>query len=77
MFALLNFSRQLLPFTKIPYLDAAPIPAKNDKGIEITSAHGQDTTRKLNARYIQVAQSEVIKLGTIAKKRATITTVGV
>ena len=42
-------SKKLLPFTKTPILDAAPIPPKNPSGTEITSAHGQEITRKIHA----------------------------
>ena len=58
-------------------MDAAPIPAKNDSGTDITSAHGQDTTKKLRARYIHFDQSDVTRPGTIASSDAVATTIGV
>jgi len=35
----------------MPLRDAAPIPAKNVKGTEITSAQGHDTIRNVRALY--------------------------
>ena len=61
----------------MPYLDAAPMPAKKERGMEMTSAHGQDTTRKERARYSQVDQSDVTRLGMTARRTATATTAGV
>ena len=65
------------PFIKIPFLEAAPIPAKKLSGTEITKAQGQETTRKIQALSIQFPQSPNIKLGIIAKARAAKTTIGV
>ena len=65
--------------TKIPFLDAPPIPPKKLKGIETTRAHGQETTKNVNALYIQslnVAPS-ITRGGIIARKTAIITTIGV
>ena len=61
----------------MPFLDAPPTPAKNDKGMLITSAHGHDTTKNESARYIQVDGSFVIIDGTTAKRSAKATTAGV
>ena len=61
----------------MPCLDAAPNPAKNDKGMEMTNAHGQDTTKKASARYSHVAQSDVISAGTMPNISAAATTAGV
>ena len=47
----------MLPFIKIPFLDAPPIPPKKLSGTETTRAQGQDTTKKDNALYPQVARS--------------------
>ena len=38
----------MLPFTKIPFLDAPPIPPKNPRGIDITNAHGHETTKNVS-----------------------------
>ena len=38
---------------RIPLLDAPPIPPKKLSGIDITNAHGHDTTKNDNALYIQ------------------------
>ena len=65
--------------TKTPFFEAPPIPPKKLKGIEITKAHGQDTTRNASALYIQslkVAPS-ITRGGIIARKTAIITTTGV
>ena len=43
------------PFTKIPFLEAQPIPPKKLSGIEITSAQGQLMTRKVSALVIHSA----------------------
>ena len=40
----------MLPLTRMPRLDAPPIPPKKLRGIEMTSAQGQDTTKKISAR---------------------------
>ena len=61
----------------MPCLDAAPIPAKKVNGIEITNAHGHDTTRKLSARYTHVDHSPVTAPGITANSNATATTAGV
>ena len=37
---------------------APPIPAKNERGMLITSAHGQEMTKKVSARYTHTSQSE-------------------
>ena len=44
-------SKKLEPLNKIPFLDAAPIPPKYPKGIEITSAQGQEITKNTKALY--------------------------
>ena len=45
--------------------------------MDMTSAQGQDTTRKLSARYIHVDHPPVTAPGITASKSATMTTVGV
>lgn len=35
---------------RIPRLDAPPIPAKKERGTEMTSAQGQEITKKMRAR---------------------------
>ena len=55
------------------------MPPKKLKGIEITNAHGQDTTKNDNALYSQswkLAPS-IIRGGTIASTTAISTTIGV
>ncbi len=46
---LFKSSTKLPPFIKTPFLDAPPIPANKPRGIEITRAHGHETTRNTNA----------------------------
>ena len=79
-------SRQSAPITNIPDLPAQPIPIENDKGIEITNAHGQLTTIKLKALYIHVVHDRSISFictnnptpgGIIAIAIASPTTIGV
>ena len=48
-----NNSRYELPLTKIPHLEAPPIPAKKPSGTDITNAHGQDITKNVKALFIQ------------------------
>ena len=68
----------MLPFTRTPRLDAAPMPPKKVSGIEITNAHGQDTTRKTNPLRIHSVQPPPRMIGgRIARKAAKITTTGV
>ena len=69
----------MLPFIKIPILDAPPIPPKKLSGIEITNAQGQDTTKNDSALYIQSENvaSFIISGGNIARITAIITTIGV
>ena len=71
-------SRKLLPFTRTPTLDAAPMPPKNPSGTEITSAHGQDTIRKLQALSIPSDHDKPNTRGmATAKSAAPIVTIGV
>ena len=69
----------MLPLTKIPCLEAPPIPPKKLKGIEITRAHGHDTTKNDKALYIHIENVVffMIRGGIIANSNAIITTVGV
>ena len=68
----------MLPFIRIPFLEAPPIPPKKPSGIEITKAHGHETTKNVNALYIQSLNSPIpIIGGIIAKSAAAITTIGV
>ena len=56
------------------------MPPKKLKGIDITKAHGHDTTKNDNALYNQlekIEKSPKIIEGTIASNTAIITTVGV
>ncbi len=43
------------PLTSTPFLEADPIPAKKERGTEITRAHGQDATKKTSERIIHVS----------------------
>ena len=65
----------MLPLTNTPILEAPPIPPKKPKGIDITSAHGHDTTKNVNALYIHSIQSAPFKIigGIIANKTAVTT----
>ena len=76
----LTFARSSMtfaPFTKIPLEDNPPIPAKNDRGIEITRAHGQEITKNVQALRIPSLKSPnaipTIRATAIAKN----TTIGV
>ena len=42
----------MLPFINTPLLLLLPIPIKNAKGTDITSAHGHETTKKVSALKI-------------------------
>ena len=76
---LLSASKKLPPLTKIPFLDAPPIPPKKLSGIETTSAHGHETTKKTSARlnHSLSKASSINKGGKKAKSAAEITTNGV
>ena len=71
------------PFTRTPFAEAQPIPAKKLNGIEITSAQGQLITRNVSARVIHsphiapVPEIILIIGGKIASKRAPPHTAGV
>ena len=68
----------MLPLIKIPFLEAPPIPPKNPRGTDITSAHGQDITKKINALYTHVISSCLnTNVGTRAKANANKHTIGV
>ena len=61
----------------MPFFDAPPMPAKNDSGTLITSAHGHDTTRNMSARDIHSAMLPTNIGGMSASARAENTTTGV
>ena len=66
-----NNSRYELPLTKIPHLEAPPIPAKKPSGTDITSAHGQDITKNVKALFIQTEKLlPKISGGKIARNNA-------
>ena len=68
----------MLPFIKIPFFEAAPNPPKKLKGTDITRAQGQDTTKKLHARYTHTDQGcPSTKGGANASISASATTTGV
>ncbi len=86
--ALVMFSRYVLPFIRIPFLLAPPIPPKKLSGIDITSAQGQLITRKVSPLYmngLNAAQpnEELFKMkiltsgGNIARPSEPATTSGV
>jgi len=54
----------------MPFLLAVPIPLKNPSGTDMTSAQGQETTRKMSARYTHVCASPVMRDGMSASKTA-------
>ena len=45
-----SVSRKFEPLTSTPALLAPPMPAKNESGMLITSAQGQEMTRNVSAR---------------------------
>ena len=62
----------------MPRFDAAPMPPKKPRGTEMTSAQGQETMRKMQARLIQgAAGTPSMSDGTIASKNAVTVTTGV
>ena len=66
------------PLIRIPFLAAPPIPPKKVSGMEITSAHGQDTTRQVSASLIHWAHAWPNSSGGMtASRTAAITTTGV
>ena len=70
-------SREFPPLTRIPHLDAPPMPPKKVRGIEMTSAQGQLITRKVSARIIQSSQPPKNSGGTMASTSAPMQTAGV
>ena len=71
-------SRKLLPLTRTPILEAAPIPPKKPSGTDMTRAHGQDTIKKIQARLIHSLKPPPnITGGIIANRAAPIVTTGV
>ena len=75
--SLASFSMKLLPLTRIPFFEAQPIPAKKPSGIDTTNAQGQETTRNISPRYIQVLKSPRNRGGTNITINASATTIGV
>ena len=53
------------------------MPLKNPSGTDMTSAQGQETTRKMSARYTHVCASPVMRDGMSASKTAATHTIGV
>ncbi len=53
------------------------MPPKKLKGTDITRAQGQDTTRKVSARFIHSPQPPTNRGGSTASSTAPITTAGV
>ena len=71
-------SKNVEPFTRIPFLAALPIPAKYPKGMLNTNAHGHDITRSTIALYSHSENNCPKNNGGIAAtKTASITTAGV
>ena len=82
-------SKWLPPFTRMPHLEAPPMPPKKLSGTEMTSAQGQEMTRKISARWNQSSQvvptrkpgstgeNQRIKDGIRKRARAAMTTLGV
>lgn len=66
------------PFHEDTVLEAAPMPPKNDKGMETTRAQGQEMTRNTKARLSHSAQEAWKRRGgTMPSARAAMTTAGV
>ena len=61
----------------MPCFAALPMPPKYERGTEITSAQGQDTTRKVRARRSHSEKFPRMIDGRTAIKIADTTTVGV
>ena len=72
-----SVSTKLPPLMRMPLADAPPMPPKKLSGTEITSAQGQDTTRKISARETHSPQSPVISDGNTASSSADRHTAGV
>ena len=72
-----NASSACEPLIRMPFADAPPMPQKNVSGTEMTSAHGQETTRNVSARCTHIIHSPVTKDGTTASSTAAQTTIGV
>ena len=68
----------MLPLMSTPFLEAAPMPEKKLIGTEITRAHGQEITRKVQALLTPSDQVWPKNRGGItARSMAPITTRGV
>ena len=69
----------MLPFIKIPFLEAKPIPAKYPSGIDTTKAQGHETTKNIKALEIHGEKLSplITKGGIIARANAENTTTGV
>ena len=74
----LKASRKLLPLNITPCRASCPIPPKYESGMEITRAHGQDTTRNIRALFSHsLKDSPKTNGGTAERSNARITTTGV
>ncbi len=63
---------------KAPFLAALVIPETIETGVEIAKAHGQATTRRVNARYTHSFRGALkARVGTIATSAAKDITEGV
>ncbi len=72
-------SKYSAPLTSMPCLLAEPIPPKKPSGTDTTSAHGQETTRKISALYTQSWKLDpgITRGGMTAKSSASAITRGV
>ena len=73
---------KLLPLMRMPLREAPPRPPKKVRGTLMTKAQGQDTTKKMRARWSQMAKVAEKPFpdssgGTNASRRAAETTIGV
>ena len=50
----------------MPFDEALPIPAKYPSGTEMTSAHGQEITRKIRPLCTHVTKSKPVNRGGIS-----------
>jgi hypothetical protein len=65
------------PFTSTPRLAAADTAATIETGVEITSAHGHETTSRTSARYTHSRAGAPSSGGTMARASAATITDGV
>ena len=73
-----RFSSEIEPLARMPFREAPPIPPKKERGTEMTSAQGQETTRNISAWWTQGPKgSRRMSGGRKASSAAPMTTAGV